>query len=137
MADTQFFAALEAFAALVITESVVYVKAIVAEVLTDIVTETPIDTAGAKASWAVSVGAPVYETAPTVTPQARLSAQEAEARALATLGALGGFRLGDTVYISNGRPYISGLEEGRSQQSSHMVARALAKQAGGVTGGTP
>lgn len=134
--DTQhFLAELGAFAVQAEAAIVQHVKDVVFEVLADIVPETPFLTGGAMASWAASVGEPAYETAPDVTPATPLDAEEAQSRALTTIVRLEHLQLGQTAYISNGRPYISRLEDGYSQKSSHMVARALAKQDQRKTGG--
>lgn len=130
MDTRQFTLDLDAFSAQILKEGVQFVKDTVFDLLSDIVPETPIDTGGAMASWAASKDAPAYETAPDVTKANPIGAEEAQSRALTTIVRLEGLQLGETVYISNGRPYISNLEDGSSQQSSHMVARALAKYEG-------
>ena len=84
-----------------------------ADVFRAVVQKSPVDTGRFRANWNVSFGAADY-TATASTAQGR-GAQEA-AKALA-------LPVGGIVYLANGLPYASRLENGYSKQAPSGMVR--------------
>lgn len=88
---------------------------------------TPVDTSQAESNWQVGLGSPVTTLlAPHVAGFAG-STQAASAGIVTALAGeiLAGKKPGQTIYISNGVPYIRRLNyEGHSAQSDNFVQRA-------------
>jgi hypothetical protein len=81
--------------------------------------KTPVDRGRARANWNVSTGAPDTSTDDNAT-KASVPAKQAEgaSRILRT-----DFAGGEELFVTNGLPYIKGLEDGHSQQApAGMVA---------------
>jgi hypothetical protein len=112
MSLDNFFHELDQFVESAKKDAEAYVVEVVEDITTKLVEYTRIDTGRAKASYAASLHAPEYVVAYDVTPTHRISEDEAKQRALATVSEVKPFTLGDEVFVANGAPYISFLEEG-------------------------
>lgn len=90
------------------------------------VSETPVDTARAKANWLPSIGAPAPGT---IDPPVPGDAGASEAMALlAAQNVVVKWKAGKGVslFLSNNLPYIIPLDDGHSPQSSDMSGKAVA-----------
>lgn len=100
------------------------VRALGFEALGRIMNKTPMDTGRARANWNVSEGAEDPSTNPEATHQDVLPKRlEGEGRVR-----LVDFWRGDTLYITNGLPYIRPLEDGHSGQAPRGMARLTVRE---------
>ena len=94
-------------------------RAIAQEVLTSVVMATPVDTGRARGNWQVSANTPKRNEIDRKSPNwSTVVAQEMQ-----NVG-----KLGDSIHITNNRPYIERLEYGYSKQAPEgMVRKTLAR----------
>lgn len=96
-------------------------RALVLETTSRLVTKTPVDTGRARGNW--QVGTKV--AAPGGTGDTDKSGTGSIAKAASILQSL---NVGETVYITNGLPYIKALEDGHSTQAPQgMVKTTVAE----------
>lgn len=80
-----------------------------------IMQKNPVDTGRSRANWNASVDVPDTSTDDTLRLE-DVPARQAEGGAIIAGADFAG---GHDVYLTNGLPYIEGLEKGRSQQAPH------------------
>lgn len=121
------------------------VRAVALEAHGRLVRRTPVDIGRARANWNVGVGSPDRSVDEEATSE-DISGKAAEARRKT----LSEFGAGKSVFLTNGLPYISELEDGHSDQApqgmikvtaqeldplTQRVAAEVARGLRGVTGG--
>lgn len=108
-------------------KTLVVQKKIAFDLLEGIVNMTPVDTGRAKGNWLVSLGHPDLSSEwekKDKAGNATISAGTQEIQGLHDYGA---------IYLTNNLPYISALENGRSQQApAGMVRVSLDRVASGL-----
>ena len=84
-----------------------------------VVLATPVDTGRARSNWLVSVGNPNLSMITAYYPGSAGSTGSNNVSAALTQAqnAVGGYRTGETIYISNNLPYIQMLNSGSSRQA--------------------
>ena len=130
--NQQFFTELDNAIAEFSQQAGAFAVQIATQLFQDIVNGNPYWSGRSKASWVISLNAPIEYIADDVPKRAGgITVSEAEERALATLVNLNGFLVGQTIYITNGNPYVEYLEKGRSKQAPDgFVALALTRYQG-------
>lgn len=88
-----------------------------------LVRRTPVDIGRARANWNVGVGAPDRSTDPEAT-SSDVAAKRAEARRKI----MSSFEAGKSVFLTNGLPYISELEDGHSDQAPQGMIKVTARE---------
>lgn len=107
------------------------VRALAFEVHDRVIDRTPVDSGRARASWNLSINAPVTTVAPEPKKRSRRAALESARSVRAQLPSFDAFR--DTVWITNAVPYILRLEHGSSKQAPvGMVAVTIAEVEAGI-----
>jgi hypothetical protein len=102
-----------------------------------VVQETPVDTGRAKSNWIATIGAPSTTPIPAYDEgdqgsTAAANEQQAYDQAAAVIA---GYRLGQTICMSNSLPYIGRLNDGYSAQApAEYVQEAIVKASLAVTG---
>ena len=99
----------------VCTEQALEVTSNILEEITDV---NALDTGKCTASWVANAGSPIFYEARDVTPLNRLSREQAQERAMATMLNLEDYHLGDTIHLANGTDYVSGIEDGTNSLKS-------------------
>lgn len=103
------------------------VRAIVIELFSSVIADTPVDTGRARGNWQTSIGGPIRGTIERDDNTGPVGSQSAKA----TGGAIfeldqvtGTMRMGQTIYLTNNMPYILRLEfEHWSRQAPHGMMR--------------
>lgn len=94
------------------------VRATALTVMTNIVSNTPVDTGRARNNW----NADINNVDTSITDQANPNTTGTEK----ITAALGSYKAGDTINISNNLPYIRRLNEGHSKQApANFVDKAV------------
>lgn len=112
-------------------EAIFFSKEIAQQLLRDILAGNPYWSGRSKASWVVSLNGPIAYIADDIPKRpGAIAAEEADARALATLSALDSFRVGDTIHVTQGNKYIALIEDGVRGSNAGFIAQAVARYSG-------
>jgi len=91
------------------------VTKIAERIFNGVVSRSPVDTGSFRGAWTVSIGSPNYK-------YDRIGAKGSPAAA-PTYPGVHGFKLGQSVYVTNAAPYSLRLEQGWSKQAPAGVLR--------------
>lgn len=106
---------IESFALKVNTATEKVIRAVVIELFSSVIADTPVDTGRARGNWQTRVNTPATDEINRLDPSGFKSMAEARAA---------NFKLGDVVYLTNNLPYINRLEfEGHSKQAPNGMVR--------------
>ena len=128
MVDTNFLNELNIFEQQMIQECEQFARDVAGEILDEITDTNALDTGRCTASWTASVNNPIYNEATDVTEANRIGRETAKERSLSTLPNLQQYKLGDTIYLSNGASYVSGIEDGMNSVRSINFVKLAALQ---------
>lgn len=118
MQDAQFFKELDDFMEEVNKECAAFEVEIVGEMLSDICDVNALLTGRCTASWTASSGSPRYRDARDINDFNKIDRATAKERSMSTLINIRNHKLGETLYLSNGTDYVSGIEEGVNSRKS-------------------
>lgn len=100
-----------------------FVRALALTGMTRLIEKTPVDTGRAKNNWNLAKGAPETTNLPAGDYSKSGSVAIVEAA-----GNAGKMQAGDTLYLTNGLPYIPPLENGHSKQApAGMIGLTVAE----------
>jgi hypothetical protein len=132
--DTQFSKELNEFKQQMIQECEQFSKDITHDILEEITDKNALDTGKCTASWVASIGNAEYQEALDVTPFSRITRGQAKERSMATLSNIESYKLGNTLYLSNGTSYVSGIEDGTVSVKSILFVSIAANKYSEVIG---
>jgi hypothetical protein len=98
-------------------------RALVLEATRRIVLRTPVDTGRARGNWHISIGQPEFTANPPEETDKGGSTTIVEAN-----GKIDNANSGDTVYLTNGLPYVPVLEDGSSKQAPGGMVKVTAAE---------
>lgn len=76
-----------------------------------VIYKTPVDTGRARANWVTSIGSPLGGNSTKVDPSGSVTLKDMSET-------VAKFRMGQTIFLANGLPYIQRLENGWSKQAA-------------------
>ena len=130
MPDQTFEMQLDQFAREAAEMAAQFAPAIAEQILDEVLTTGPYWSGRSKASWTLSLDAPITIEAGDVPKKpGGISDSEARERAMATRANLTNFRIGQTIYLSQGTLYLELINSGAHPGSNNVgfVEAALAK----------
>lgn len=96
-------------------------QAIILELFSSIILDTPVDTGRARGNWQTDIGNPIKEAIDRIDQGGEAAIRQAQAK-IASSG------MADSLFMSNNLPYIEPLENGSSRQAPQgMVKRNFAR----------
>jgi hypothetical protein len=102
------------------------IRAVAIVVDQKLVETTPVDTGRARANWQVSLNEPLSSQVPW-SDETRKESSFIPPRSETALKAAAGFKIDDTIFITNNLPYIRRLNDGYSKQApAGFVESAIA-----------